>query len=104
MRGAISKINRTTNRQFLKTFEAVRGKFREVFARLFKGGRGDLLLTDEKDPSTTGIEIVAQPPDKRLQILDLLSGGEKALVAVALLFSFFLVKPTPFCFLDEEDH
>jgi chromosome segregation protein len=103
LRRAISKINRTTNRQFLKTFDAVRGKFREVFARLFKGGRGDLLLTDEKDPSTTGIEIVAQPPDKRLQILDLLSGGEKALVAVALLFSFFLVKPTPFCFLDEVD-
>jgi chromosome segregation protein len=103
LRRAISKINRTTNRQFLKTFEAVRGKFQEVFARLFKGGRADLLLIDEKDLSTTGIEIVAQPPDKRLQIIDLLSGGEKALVAIALLFSFFLVKPTPFCLLDEVD-
>jgi chromosome segregation protein len=103
LRRAIARINRRTNRQFLKTFEAVREKFQEVFARLFKGGRGDLVLTDEKDLSTTGIEIVAQPPDKRLQIIDLLSGGEKALVAIALLFSFFLVKPTPFCLLDEVD-
>ncbi|MCK5552672.1 MAG: AAA family ATPase, partial [Deltaproteobacteria bacterium] len=103
LKRAISKINRTTNRQFLKTFEAVKGKFQEVFARVFRGGRGDLLLTDEKDLSTTGIEIVAQPPDKRLQVIDLLSGGEKALVAIALLFSFFLVRPTPFCLLDEVD-
>jgi len=103
LKRAITRIHRTTNRQFLKTFEVVRGKFQEVFARLFKGGRGDLLLTDERDLSVTGIEIVAQPPDKRLQIIDLLSGGEKALVAIALLFSFFLVKPTPFCLLDEVD-
>lgn len=100
---AISRINRTTTRQFLKTFEAVRGKFQEVFAKVFKGGKGDLVLTDEKDLSVTGIEIVAQPPGKRLQDLDLLSGGEKALVAIALLFSFFLVKPSPFCLLDEVD-
>ncbi len=103
LRRAIARINRRTNQQFLKTFEAVRGKFQEVFGRLFKGGRGDLILTDEKDLSATGIEIVAQPPGKRLQIIDLLSGGEKALVAIALLFSFFLVKPTPFCLLDEVD-
>jgi chromosome segregation protein len=100
---AISRINRTTTRQFLKTFEAVRGKFQEVFAKVFKGGKGDLVLTDEKDLSVTGIEILAQPPGKRLQDLDLLSGGEKALVAIALLFSFFLVKPSPFCLLDEVD-
>jgi chromosome segregation protein len=103
LRRAISRINRTTTRQFLETFEAVRGKFQEVFVRVFKGGRGDLVLTDEKDLSTTGIEIVAQPPGKRLQNIDLLSGGEKALVAITLLFSFFLVKPTPFCLLDEVD-
>jgi chromosome segregation protein len=103
LRRAIARINRRTNQQFLKTFEAVREKFQEVFARLFKGGRGDLILTDEKDLSATGIEIVAQPPGKKLQIIDLLSGGEKALVAIALLFSFFLVKPTPFCLLDEVD-
>ena len=103
LRKAIARINRRTNRQFLKTFGAVREKFREVFARLFRGGRGDLVLTDERDLSTTGIEIVAQPPDKKLQIIDLLSGGEKALVAIAFLFSFFLVKPTPFCLLDEVD-
>ncbi len=103
LKKAISRINRTTTRQFSKTFETVREKFQEVFARVFKGGRGDLVLTDEKDLSTTGIEIVAQPPGKRLQDIDLLSGGEKALVAIALLFSFFLVKPTPFCLLDEVD-
>jgi chromosome segregation protein len=103
LRRAISRINRTTTRQFSETFEAVRGKFQEVFVKVFKGGRGDLVLTDEKDLSTTGIEIVAQPPGKRLQDIDLLSGGEKALVAIALLFSFFLVKPTPFCLLDEVD-
>jgi len=103
LRRAIARINRRTNQQFLKTFEAVREKFQEVFVRLFKGGRGDLILTDEKDLSATGIEIVAQPPGKRLQIIDLLSGGEKALVAIGLLFSFFLVKPTPFCLLDEVD-
>ncbi len=103
LRRAIARINRTTNRQFLETFEAVRGKFQEVFNRLFKGGKGDLMLTDERDLSVTGIEIVAQPPGKRLQTIDLLSGGEKALVVIALLFSFFLVKPTPFCLLDEVD-
>ncbi len=103
LKRAIARISRRTNRQFLKTFETVREKFQEVFGRLFKGGRGDLVLTDEKDLSTTGIEIVAQPAGKRLQIIDLLSGGEKALVAIALLFSFFLVKPTPFCLLDEVD-
>jgi len=103
LRRAIARINRTTTRQFLRTFEEVRGKFQEVFARLFDGGRGDLVLTDERDLTATGIEMVAQPPGKRLQSIDLLSGGEKALVAIALLFSFFLVKPTPFCLLDEVD-
>ena len=103
LRRAISRINRTTTRQFLQAFEAVREKFQEVFTRVFKGGRGDLVLTDESDPSTTGVEIVAQPPGKRLQNIDLLSGGEKALVAITLLFSFFLIKPTPFCLLDEVD-
>ncbi|MFB0505152.1 MAG: chromosome segregation protein SMC [Thermodesulfobacteriota bacterium] len=103
LKRAISRINRTTTRQFSKAFAVVREKFQEVFVRVFKGGRGDLVLTDEKDLSTTGIDIVAQPPGKRLQNIDLLSGGEKALVAIALLFSFFLVKPTPFCLLDEVD-
>ncbi len=103
LKRAIAKINRTTTRQFLETFKIVRGKFQEVFSRLFEGGRGDLILTDERDLSVTGIEIVAQPPGKRLQSIDLLSGGEKALIAIALLFSFFLVTPTPFCLLDEVD-
>jgi chromosome segregation protein len=103
LKRAIARINRTTTRQFLETFNTVRGKFQEVFARLFEGGRGDLMLTDERDLSVTGIEIVAQPPGKRLQTIDLLSGGEKALIAIGLLFSFFLVNPTPFCLLDEVD-
>jgi chromosome segregation protein len=103
LKKAIVRINRTTTRQFIETFKVVRGKFQEVFSRLFEGGRGDLMLTDEGDLSITGIEIVAQPPGKRLQTIDLLSGGEKALIAIALLFSFFLVNPTPFCLLDEVD-
>jgi len=103
LKKAIVRINRTTTRQFIETFKVVRGKFQEVFSRLFEGGRGDLMLTDERDLSITGIEIVAQPPGKRLQTIDLLSGGEKALIAIALLFSFFLVNPTPFCLLDEVD-
>jgi chromosome segregation protein len=103
LKRAIARINRTTTRQFIETFKVVRGKFQEDFTRLFEGGRGDLILTDERDLSVTGIEIVAQPPGKRLQSIDLLSGGEKALIAIALLFSFFLVKPTPFCLLDEVD-
>jgi chromosome segregation protein len=87
----------------LETFHLVNEKFKEVFMRLFKGGQASLLLLDEQDPSTTGIDIIAQPPGKRLQNIDLLSGGEKALVAIALLFGLFMIKPSPFCLLDEVD-
>jgi chromosome segregation protein len=103
LRKAIIRINRTTTKRFLDTFHLVNEKFKEVFTRLFKGGQASLILLDEQDPSTTGIDIIAQPPGKKLQNIDLLSGGEKALVATALLFGLFMIKPTPFCLLDEVD-
>jgi chromosome segregation protein len=103
LRKAIIRINRTTTKRFLETFHLVNEKFKEVFTRLFKGGQASLILLDEQDPATTGIEIMAQPPGKKLQNIDLLSGGEKALVATALLFGLFMIKPTPFCLLDEVD-
>jgi chromosome segregation protein len=103
LRKAIARINRTTTKRFLETFQLVNEKFKEVFHRLFKGGQASLVLLDENDPSTTGVDIIAQPPGKKLQNIDLLSGGEKALVATALLFGLFMIKPTPFCLLDEVD-
>jgi len=103
LKKAILRINRTTTKRFLETFHLVNEKFKEVFARLFKGGQASLILLDEQEPSITGIDIIAQPPGKKLQNIDLLSGGEKALVATALLFGIFMIKPTPFCLLDEVD-
>ncbi len=103
LQAAIAKINRTTRRRFRETFEQVNGKFQEVFPRLFRGGRAELQLTDEEDLLECGVEIVVQPPGKKLQSVNLLSGGEKALTAVALIFSIFLIKPSPFCLLDEVD-
>ena len=100
---AIAKINRTTRKRFRETFDQVNAKFREVFPRLFRGGQAELRLTDEEDLLETGIDIVVQPPGKKLQNVSLLSGGEKALTAVALIFSIFLIKPSPFCILDEVD-
>jgi chromosome segregation protein len=100
---AIQRINRTTRQRFLETFNQVNGKFQEVFPRLFCGGRAELKLTDEQDLLETGIEIIVQPPGKKLANVMMMSGGEKALTAVALIFSIFLVKPTPFCLLDEVD-
>lgn len=103
LKKAISRINRTTTKRFLDTFQKVNEEFKEVFTRLFKGGQASLVLLDENDPFTSGIDIIAQPPGKKLNNIDLLSGGEKALVATALLFALFMIKPTPFCFLDEVD-
>ncbi|HPX61727.1 MAG TPA: chromosome segregation protein SMC [Deltaproteobacteria bacterium] len=106
MRGlqqAIQKINRTTRQRFLETYNQVNAKFQEVFPRLFCGGQAELRLTNEEDLLETGIDIIVQPPGKKLQNVTLLSGGEKALTAVALIFSIFLIKPTPFCLLDEVD-
>ena len=100
---AIKKINRTTKHRFLETYELINDKFKKVFPELFQGGRAELKLTDEHDILETGIEIAAQPPGKKLQSIDLLSGGEKALTAITLLMAIFLVKPSPFCLLDEAD-
>jgi chromosome segregation protein len=101
---AIEKINKASRRRFREVFDAVNLKFQEVFPRLFGGGRAHLQLTDESDMLETGVEIVANPPGKKVaQNIELLSGGEKALTAVSLLFGIFLIKPSPFCILDEVD-
>jgi chromosome segregation protein len=99
----IAQINSTTRKLFAETFEQVRANFREMFAELFGGGRADLSLLDENDPLNCGIEITARPPGKQLQSVSLLSGGERAMTAVALLFAIYMVRPSPFCILDEVD-
>ncbi|MBV8968332.1 MAG: hypothetical protein JO331_04630, partial [Verrucomicrobia bacterium] len=99
----INKINLTTQQLFADTFEQVRRNFQEMFAELFGGGKANLLLVDDTDPLESGIEIIAKPPGKQLQSITLLSGGEKTMTAVALLFAIYMVKPSPFCVLDEMD-
>jgi chromosome segregation protein len=99
----ITKINATTKELFAGTFQQVRKNFQEMFVELFGGGKADLLLVDDTDPLESGIEIIAKPPGKQLQSISLLSGGEKTMTAVALLFSIYMVKPSPFCVLDEMD-
>ena len=99
----IAKINATTKQLFADTFTKVRANFKEMFAELFGGGRADLALMDESDPLNCGIEITAKPPGKQLQSVSLLSGGERAMTAVALLFAIYMVRPSPFCILDEID-
>jgi chromosome segregation protein len=99
----IARINSTTRKLFAETFEQVRANFREMFSELFRGGRADLSLLDENDPLNCGIEITAKPPGKQLQTVSLLSGGERAMTAVALLFAIYMVRPSPFCILDEVD-
>jgi chromosome segregation protein len=100
---AITKINITTRKRLREAFEALKTKFSEVFLALFGGGRAELVMTDENNILETGIDIIAQPPGKRLQNINLLSGGEKTLTALSLLFASFLIKPTPLCILDEAD-
>jgi chromosome segregation protein len=99
----IARINSTTRKLFAETFGQVRVNFREMFGELFRGGRADLSLLDENDPLNCGIEITAKPPGKQLQSVSLLSGGERAMTAVALLFAIYMVRPSPFCILDEVD-
>jgi chromosome segregation protein len=99
----IARINSTTKKLFGDAFAQVRVNFREMFAELFGGGRADLSLLDEGDPLNCGIEIMAKPPGKQLQNISLLSGGERAMTAVALLFAIYMVRPSPFCVLDEMD-
>jgi chromosome segregation protein len=99
----IQKLNRASRTRFAETFAKANETFQRVFPRLFRGGEGRLVLTNEHDLLETGVEIVVRPPGKRLDTVSLLSGGEKALVAVSLIFSLFLINPTPFCVLDEVD-
>ncbi|MBB3906197.1 chromosome segregation protein SMC [Anoxybacteroides rupiense] len=97
----IDEMDQEMKKRFLTTFQQIRSHFGDVFQQLFGGGRADLQLTDSNDLLNTGVEIVAQPPGKKLQNLSLLSGGERALTAIALLFSILKVRPVPFCVLDE---
>jgi len=99
----ISKINRITKEKFLETFTTINDHFKRLFPLLFNGGKAYMELSDETDLLETGINIFAQPPGKKLQSLDLLSGGERALTVIALMFSIFLTKPSPFCLMDEID-
>jgi len=102
LQDTISRIDRTTRQRFRDTFEKTNAYFKQTFPRLFGGGRAELKL-DSDDVLTAGVEVIAQPPGKRLQDITLLSGGEKALTAVALVFSIFRINPAPFCILDEVD-
>ncbi|HEY8344547.1 MAG TPA: chromosome segregation protein SMC [Bacillota bacterium] len=99
----ITEIEKTIKRRFVETFEAIRKEFITLFEQLFSGGKADIKLLDEDNPLESGIEILAQPPGKRLQTLSLLSGGERAMTAISLLFAILKVKPAPFCLLDEID-
>ncbi|MCA1961354.1 MAG: chromosome segregation protein SMC [Desulfomonile sp.] len=99
----INRINKTTKERFRAAFDSINEKFQEIFPFLFRGGEARLVLTDEDNLLETGVDIMARPPGKRVRNMDLLSGGEKALTAVALIFSIFLTRPSPFCLLDEVD-
>jgi chromosome segregation protein len=100
---AIKRIDETTHARFRDAFSAINANFQQTFSTLFGGGRAGITLLDESDPLESGIDIVASPPGKRLQNVMLLSGGEKALTAIALMFAIFQYKPSPFCVLDEID-
>ena len=107
----IQRINKTTQRMFLETFHELQEKFGEMFGRFFRGGRAELVLIEPQveegqngeSSLEPGVDIIAQPPGKRLKSIAMLSGGEKTLTAMALLFASFLIRPTPFCILDEID-
>ena len=103
LRHGIGELNREGRQRFLAAFEKVNAHFSDLFTRMFGGGRAHLELTESDDPLEAGLEIMASPPGKRLQILSLLSGGEKALTTIALLFAVFMTNPAPICVLDEVD-
>jgi len=99
----INRLNKMSRDRFAETFEQVRGHFQEIFRKLFGGGRADIVLEEAEDILEAGIEIIARPPGKETRSVSLLSGGEKTMTAIALLFAVFKTKPSPFCFLDEVD-
>ena len=101
--GVVDRIDKTIRELFMETFQAVAESFKLNFRRLFNGGHARIYLLDEDDPLESGIEIEAQPPGKKPQTISLLSGGESAMTAIALLFAIFKAKPSPFCVLDEVD-
>ncbi len=100
---AIARMDKDSRIRFKEAFEAINTRFKELFPRMFNGGRAELLLTDQGDMLRTGVDILAHPPGKKPGNIELLSGGEKALTAVSLLFAIFLHRPSPFCILDEVD-
>jgi chromosome segregation protein len=103
LRGSIGSLNREGRVRLLEAYEKVDGHFRRLFTTLFEGGQAHLELVESDDPLDAGLEIMVQPPGKRLSTLTLLSGGEQALTAVALIFALFLTNPAPICVLDEVD-
>ena len=103
LRQGISKLNREGRARLLASFNEVDKHFQELFIKLFGGGRAHLALTESDDPLDAGLEIMASPPGKKLQVLSLLSGGEQALTALSLMFAVFLTNPVPICVLDEVD-
>src|SRR3989441_3292561 len=103
LKSIIARINRTTRHLFMETFQNLQVKFNEMFQTFFGGGRAELILMEDEETNEPGVDIVAQPPGKRLKNIAMLSGGERALTAMALIFASFLIRPTPFCVLDEID-
>jgi chromosome segregation protein len=99
----ISRLNKNSREKFSQTFEQIRVHFQQIFRKLFGGGRADIVLEDSQDILEAGIEVVSRPPGKETRTISLLSGGEKSMTAIALLFAIFKTKPSPFCFLDEID-
>jgi chromosome segregation protein len=99
----INRLNKKSREKFQQTFEEIRGHFQGIFRKLFGGGKADIILEDAEDILDAGIEVIARPPGKETRSISLLSGGEKSMTALALLFSVFKAKPSPFCFLDEVD-
>ncbi len=99
----INRLNKKSREKFVETFDQIRINFQEIFRKLFGGGKADIVLEDTDDVLEAGIEVVAKPPGKETRSISLLSGGEKSMTAMALLFSVFRIKPSPFCFLDEVD-
>lgn len=99
----INRLNKKSREKFVETFEQIRGNFQQIFRKLFGGGKADIVLEEADDVLDAGIEVIAKPPGKETRSISLLSGGEKSMTALALLFSVFRAKPSPFCFLDEVD-